>query len=242
MDLKLAKKTDDNLHVNMSNQLIRMAQGLTLPEKRLVSLCMAKLDSVRLDTTGRYTFRISAKEFGQQFGITDEAAYMQLKEVGDKLLHRIAQQITETPKGKNIKKWQWVSFAEYQDGEGWIKLTFNHMMTPHLFLLRKEFTSYKLAQASALRSVYSWRLFELLMQFKSTGLLRVDIETFAHSMDAPASYRSNFKEMRTRIIEPAVKELILKNGLLIEWEPTKSGRKVTGLEYRFRMNPQHSLL
>lgn len=242
MDLKFAKRNDENLHVNMSNQLVRMAQGLTLPEKRLVSLCMAKLDSVRLDNTGRYTFRISAKEFGQQFGITDEAAYMQLKEVGDKLLHRIAQQITETPRGRNIKKWQWVSFAEYQDGEGWIKLTFNHMMTPHLFLLRKEFTSYKLAQASALRSIYSWRLFELLMQFKSTGLVRIDVEAFAHAMEAPETARKNFGQLRLRVIEPAVKELTTKNNLLIEWDPTKAGRKVTGLEFRFKINPQQSLL
>lgn len=242
MKLELAKTQESDLHVNMSNQLIRMAQGLTLPEKRVVSICMATLDSVKLDNTGRYSFRISAKDFGEQFGITDQAAYMQLKEVGDKLLHRIAQEITKTPKGRNVKKWQWVSLAEYQDGEGWIKLTFNHMMTPHLFFLRKEFTSYKLQQASALRSIYSWRLFELLMQFKSTGLLRMSIEEFSHSMDAPESYRANFKEIRTRIIEPAVKELITKNNLLLEWEPTKAGRRVIGLEFRFKTNPQQSLL
>lgn len=242
MDLKLAKQDETDLHVNMSNQLIRMAHGLSLPEKRVVSLCMAKMDSIRLDQTGRYKFKISAKEFGAQFNISDEAAYMQLKEVGDKLLHRIAQEVRQTPKGRNIRKWQWVTFAEYQDGEGWIKITFNHEMNPHLFLLRKEFTSYKLQQASALRSVYSWRLFELLMQFKKTGLLRMSIEEFGHAMEAPESYKANFKEMRKRIIEPAVKELTLKNNLLLTWEPTKAGRKVTGLEFRFMPNPQQSLI
>jgi plasmid replication initiation protein len=242
MKVQLAKINENDLHVNMSNQLIKMAQGLTLPEKRVISLCMAKLDSVRLDNTGRYKFRISAKEFGEQFGITDEAAYMQLKEVGDKLLHRIAQEIRQTPKGRNVKKWQWVSFAEYQDGEGWMKLIFNHEMTPHLFMLRKEFTSYKLKQASALRSVYSWRLFELLMQFKSTGLLRMDIEEFCHAMDAPATAQKNFGELRRRIIEPAVKELITKNNLLLAWEQKKAGRKVIGLEFRFKENPQQSLI
>ena len=28
----------------------------------------------------------------------------------------VPQQVVETPKGRNIRRWQWVSFAEYQDG------------------------------------------------------------------------------------------------------------------------------
>lgn len=239
MKLELAKTEGRN--VNMSNVLIRMAQGLTLPEKRVVSVCMAQLDSVKLDNTGRYKFRLSAHDYAEQFGITPETAYEQLKEVGDKLLRRIAEEVRQTAKGRNVRRWQWVSFAEYQDGEGWIKLTFNHEMTPHLFMLRKEFTSYRLEQASALRSIYSWRLFELLMQFKSTGLLRMDIEEFCHAMEAPTTAQKNFGELRRRIIEPAVKELIQKNSLLLEWEPKKAGRRVTGLEFRFKVNPQMGL-
>jgi len=239
MKVQLAK--NDGLHVNMSNVLVRMAQGLRLSEKRVVAMCMAQLDSVKLDNTGRYKFRLNAQDYAEQFKITPDAAYLQLKEAGNQLLHRIAQQVVDTKKGRNIKRWQWVSFAEYQDGEGWIKLTFNHEMTPHFFLLRKEFTTYKLEQASALRSIYSWRLFELLMQFKSTGLLRMNIDEFCHAMDATETARNNFGELRRRIIEPAVKELISKNNLLIDWVPTKAGRRVSGLEFRFKPNPQTDL-
>lgn len=229
------------MHINMSNQLIRTAQGLTLQEKRVVSLCMAKLDSVKLDN-GRYKFRISAQDYGSTFGITDQAAYVQLKEVGRKLMHRVAQHIEVGRRGKIIKRWVWVTNTEYHEGEGYISLTFNHEMTPHLFMLRKEFTSYQLKHAVALRSIYSWRLLELLMQFKSTGFLRIDIEKFCYSMEAPETARANFGQLRLRIIEPAVKELITKNNLLLEWEPKKAGRKVTGLEFRFKENPQQSLI
>jgi len=79
-------------------------------------------------------------------------------------------------KGKVIRRWVWVTHTEYHEGEGYITLTFNHEMTPHLFLLRQQFTSYKLSHAVALRSIYSWRLLELLMQFKSTGLLIIPVE------------------------------------------------------------------
>ena len=54
--------------------------------------------------------------------------------------------------------------------------------------------------------------------------------------------RKNFKELRTRIIEPAVKELRQKDNWLIEWEPIKAGRRVSALSFRFARNPQQSLI
>jgi plasmid replication initiation protein len=231
----------EELHVNMSNQLVRTAQGLSLPEKRVVSVCMAKLDSVRLDN-GRYKFKISAQEYGETFGITSPVAYEQLKDVGKKLMSRVAQHVEEGRRGKVIRRWVWVTGSEYHEGEGYVSLTFNHEMTPHLFMLRKEFTSYQLKHATALRSVYSWRLFELLMQFKSTGVVRIGIDDFCHAMEASETARNNFGQLRLRVIEPAVKELRDKNNLLLEWEAAKAGRKVVGLEFIFKPNPQQSLL
>ncbi|OTP68202.1 hypothetical protein PAMC26577_34360 [Caballeronia sordidicola] len=61
-------------------------------------------------------------------------------------------------------------------------------------------------------------------------------------MDASPTYRANFKALRERVIEPAVKELREKNGLIIEWETVKSGRKVTGLRFEFAPDPQGTLL
>ena len=230
-----------DLHVNMSNQLLRTAQGLSLAEKRVVSICMAKLDSVRLDN-GRYKFSISAKEYGETYSITDQVAYDQLKEVGKRLMHRVAQHVEEGRRGKIIRRWVWVTASEYHEGEGYVSLIFNHEMTPHLFLLRKEFTSYKLKNAVALRSIYSWRLFELLMQFKGTGLLRISVEDFCHAMEATESAKKNYAELVRRIIGPAVKELIEKDDMLITWEGTKmGGKRITGLEFRFEKNPQRSL-
>lgn len=228
--------------VNMSNSLIRAAHGLSLAEKRVVSACLAKMDSVRLDN-GRYKFKLTAEEFAETFDVSHVTAYEQLMDTGKKLMKRTARSIEETPRGKKERIWVWVSGVTYHHGEGWVELGFSHEMTPHLALLRKEFTSYKLKHASALRSMYSWRLLELLMQFKGTGLLRIDIDEFCHAMEAPETARKNFGEMRRRIIEPAVKELTEKDNLIIEWEGTKrGGRKITGLEFRFQSNPQQSLI
>jgi plasmid replication initiation protein len=221
------------LNVNMSNALVRAAHGLSLAEKRVVSICMAKLDSIRQKSDG-YLFKLTAQEFAETFEVDANTAYEQMKFAGDNLMKRVARTVETGPRGKIERKWVWVSAVTYHHGEGRIELEFSRRMTPHLMLLRKEFTSYKLKQASALRSIYSWRLFELLMQFKSTGILHIDIDEFCHAVEAPETYRANFKDLRKRIIEPAVAELMKKDGMQIEWTAKKpGGRKITSLEFKF---------
>ncbi|WP_244798073.1 replication initiation protein [Caballeronia grimmiae] len=60
-------------------------------------------------------------------------------------------------------------------------------------------------------------------------------------MDAKPTHRANFKALRQRIIEPAVAELREKNGLLIDWQSVKDGRRVGTLRLEFVRNPQGAL-
>ena len=236
-DRKLGKR-----QVNMANDLTRAAHNLTLGEKRVVMSCVAQLDSLRLES-GRYKVRLAAQEFAEAFNIADNTAYEQLKEVAVRLYERSVKREVDTPKGKKIIKHRWVSAITYHEGEGWIELGFSHEITPYLVALRGNHTSYKLEQASALRSVYSWRLLEMMMQFKSTGLLRIDIDEFCHAMEVPETYRKNFKDLRNRVINIAVSELTEKDGWQIEWEGKKHGsRRVNSLEFKFKKNPQSRLV
>lgn len=228
--------------VNMSNALINAAHSLTLSEKRVMSCAVAKLDSVRAPRAGECPMvRLSAAEYAETFGVSKDTAYNELQSAADNLFQRYIRITESTRKGPKEIKFRWVGGVKYHKGEGWVELGFWHEVVPHLMMLRRNFTSYKLAQASALRSIYSWRLLELLSQFKATGLMRRDIDSFMHAMDAPESCKRNFKDLRRRVIEPAVVELVQKDGWLIEWQPIRAGRKVTGLEFRFRRNPQTQL-
>lgn len=93
---------------------------------------------------------------------------------------------------------------------------------PHLFGLQRHFTTYQLEQASALRSVHSWNLLKLLMRFESTGWAEYAIEDFAVSMEATEKQRANFAKIRTKIIEPAVTELVQKRRLADRLEADQS--------------------
>lgn len=132
----------------------------------------------------------------------------------------------------------WTTKATYTDGEGLIQLSLNSDLSPLLIHLKGHFTQYKLSRVGSLRSIYSWRLFELLMQFKKTGILKINIDEFCNSMEAAATYRKDFGLLRTRIIEPAIREIGEKDGLQIKWSPVKEGRKVTALKFSFPVEQQ----
>ena len=237
--------------VTMSNALTRAAHGLTLGEKRIIMAAVSKLDSMARPIHGQavQTTKITAAEYAELAECEPNAAYEALQTAAKNLYNRSIVMFEPSFKRGDRKigdkgtvtHMRWVGRAKYHDKEAWIELAWWHEVVPHLMGLRKNFTSYQLQQASALRSVYSWRLLELLTRFKSTGKAEYTIEDFCTSMEATEKQRADFNNIRRRMIEPAVKELTQKDGWLIQWEPIKAGRKVKSLRFTFMRNPQGNL-
>lgn len=234
--------------VTMSNALTRAGQGLTLAEKRIVMCAVAKLDSYKSLLPGEVpTTRISAAEYAEIAECDMPAAYEALQDAAKHLYGRSISfyEAAHKRRGKPLEPtkvtMRWVGQVHYQKGEGWVELYWWPKLLPYLTGLKKQFTSYQLAQATALRSVYSWRLLELLTRFESTGLAEYAIEDFCTAMDATQKQRGDFAAIRRKIIEPAVKELIEKDGWLIQWRAIKAGRRVSKLRFEFKRDPQGRL-
>ena len=120
----------------------------------------------------------------------------------------------------------WVTTTKYHTKQGWVELTWNHKLVPHLLGLKREFTSYKLNQMAALRSVYSHRLLELLMMFECTGWAKFSLDDFCQSMQATPTQKKDFANIRRKIIEPAIKELCEKMAGKLNTKPSKQGEKL----------------
>lgn len=232
--------------VSMSNRLARAAQNLNLAEKRLVALGLAFTDSVsnhalQLAANAGWVMRISAASYAEAFKVDTTTAYEQLEAACNNLFERYVTYTTPGRKGPQEHRLRWVSRATYMKGEGCVELNFTPEIAPHLLGLHSHFTTYKLGQASELK-FYAWRLFEVLMSWKSTGKYTCTIEEFYELVEAPASCRKDFKGLRVRIIEPSVEAIQRECNLIIKWEPMRSGsRKVTGLSFAFWPDPQRQL-
>ena len=233
--------------ISMTNALTRAGHGLTLAEKRIIGCAVSKLDSRKAIAPGTVpSTRITALEYAETFGVDMNTAYEQLQGAAKQLYNRSitfyepAHKRNGKPLPPTRVQMRWVGSVKYQDGEGWVELAWWPDLLRHLTGLQRQFTTYQLQQASALRSGYSWKLLELLMRFESTGWAEYTIEDFKASMDAPPSL-SDFGQVKRRIIDPAVKELTEKDGWLIQWQPIKAGRKVKALRFTFMRDPQGQL-
>lgn len=234
-------------NVSMTNLVARASHELKLSEKRLICSALASLDSVAgkrlFDAKMKVGFsaRVSAHDFAEQFGLDVSTAYTQLKEACDLLFERHIRFEEQWRKGKVITKVRWVSSAKYAEGEGWVELNFTPELAPHVLGLRSNFTTYKLKHAAGLDTTYAWKLYECLMSWKSTGRYSVSVDEFHKVMQVPESSKKSFAHLRVNVIEPSIKSINARTDLMVQYSAIKSGRKVTGLEFRFIQNPERQL-
>lgn len=236
--------------VTLDNAIVTSAQMLNLSQKRILMLAISRLDGRKSDKQQLAiakdgTIEISADEYAELADIKKNDAYKEIKRACISLMK--VQIETRHPikvRGKmreKVRLVQWLNLAEYVDAQGKMKIAFSPQVLPLLTNLKAEFTTYRLQQAYALRSLYSIRLLELLSQWRNVGHFEIDIDDFHHAVESPATYKSNFSRLRQKCIEPAVRELTEKDGWLIKWEPIKAGRRVARLRFEFERDPQGRL-
>lgn len=252
---QMSVRTDKPLterHVNMANILSRSAQSLKLIEKRVVAVALAKTDSIpgrdleNAKISG-WSVRIMAEEYADQFKITLDAAYQQLQDAKILMERQLRFFVEDKRDKRGVREViiNWCGMYQYNKGEGWAEFSFTPQIAPLLLGLRGEktpFTSYQLSRVANLKLVSSWRLYECFLSWRVTGRWEPTIEEFCYTMDIPESYKKDFGAIRRRVIDPAMKELIIKNNMIITLELRKSGRKVIGLDFKFKENPQGMLL
>lgn len=229
--------------VSMSNELNRSAHQLSLNEKRIIALCMSKMDSRATISEDKRRVRIRVQDFMRFFGLsTNHRIYSNMKKSCSDLMDRKLTLYSRSKEGvRKAIEFRWVDEAIYTEGEGVIELKFSQRVAPHLLELSSSFTSYYLAQATGLRSVASWRLLELLMQFMDKGWLHLSIDELHHAMDAPASSRERFSNFNKSILKPAIAELKKQEAMQIDMKLIKEGRKVTAVHFTFSISQQGQL-
>ncbi|MFW5210134.1 replication initiation protein [Pseudomonas aeruginosa] len=222
--------------VTQSNKLIEASHTLTLNEKRLV-LCAASLIDPRKPLPKDGFLTIRADTFADVFGIDVRHAYEALDDAAKRLFNR---DIRRYSKGKLVEQMRWVFHVKYREGQGCVELGFSPTVVPHLTMLNKEFTSYQLKQIGSLSSFYAVRLYELMSQFLKLGERTCTLDQLRQMLDLGDKYQ-DVKDMRKRVLDPALKELNANTDLAVTAEPMRQGRKITGFSFTISKNDQMAL-
>lgn len=227
-----------NALVYKANALVEASYRLSLYEQRIILACIAQ---VRRDgtLTDQQLYTVSARQIADMSGLNIDRAYQHLKAASERLFDRRVT-LHEAPNGqkhRRVRLTRWVQTVEYRDTEGAVALRFGTDMVPYLSQLTEQFTRYALADVAKMSSSHAIRLYELLVQWRGTGEREVSIEWFREALQLEDRY-DNIRDLKRRVVEPAVAQINEHSPLWVKWDQRKTGRRVSHLVFTFGEKPQ----
>ena len=122
-----------------------------------------------------------------------------------------------------------------------VRLVFNERIVPFLSELRKNFTQFSIEDVAGFSSSYSMRIYQTMMQFKSTGYRRIKLADLRYMLALGDKYKAT-KDLKVRVIETAINEINDKSPYVVKYEMIKTGRKFTHIELKFKKKTKEKMI
>ena len=178
--------------------------------------------------------RIDGLRYAEAFNTTRQNGYIRMKEAEDTLFNRRFSFVDS--EGKLVKS-RWIQRVRYLDDEGAIELAFTMDVVKAITTRwsRRIFTQYLLTQTANLNSVYSVRLYELLVQWKAAVKTPTfDLVTFRQQLGLADNEYKLMGNFKMRVLDVAVNEINEKTDLTVSYTQEKRGRTITGFKFTVR--------
>lgn len=218
-----------------TNRLNQAFQMLSLAEFHIVQLAIVDARETGTGLTTDTPLRIDALRYADVFGTTRQNAYMRMKEAEETLFNRRFSFFDED--GKLVKS-RWISQVKYLDNEGAIEIVFTPAVVQGISRIngvKEFFTQYLLSQTSQLKSVYSTRLYELLIQWKSTGKTPIfEIQDFRAQLGLDINEYKLMSDFKKRVLDLAVSDINEKTDIKTNYQQYKKGRSITGFSFTLK--------
>lgn len=212
--------------VKKDNRLIEANYKLTINCQRLL---LAVLGNIRADDEEFKLYKINIKEIAELHGLkTNKDLYDQIQQSA----RTLKNSEVEISIGKKKRFVNWLNYVEYEEGQGEVSICFNKQLKPYLLQLKANFTQYQLAAVINFKSAYSIRFYEFLKMRQNQGkggqfFIRYTIFDLRDILGIATHEYPNTKNLRVRVIEPALKEIDTQSDLaIIDVQYIKQGRAI----------------
>ena len=209
--------------VKKSNALARARWSAeSVWEPRLVALLASK---VRTDDADFHVYEIHVSEILHDHGGKN---YKEIESVVDRAMSRVLT----IRDNDGWTKYNVFSRCRFRRSEGILELGFHPDLKPH-YLNLQIYMQYNLMEFLLLPSIYSQRIFELLKSWDDKNEVKISIYDLHEILNVPESFRKDFRQFRTRVLEKSHKDILAHTSLRYEWEPIKKGRAVVAIRFIF---------
>jgi plasmid replication initiation protein len=209
----------------------------TLNDYQVFLMLITKLG--KIDENGNYLqsenlqreHTLTALEFSHNFGLDVKNAYLLLKRAGSKMMKSFIT--LEHP--ELFETWQIgiTSFAKYNQKQGSITIRFTEEIMPYLAQVKQKFVLYNIKEIANFGSLYTTRLYELIQEFKDTGVLLITVEKLREAFAVADKFKL-YGLFKQYTFAHACNEINDQTDYNITFTEIKTGRKVTSVQFEFK--------
>ena len=231
---KKGKDTQDL--VVKSNRIITAFQNLSLTEMCLIQLAIVDARETENGLDVNRPLNISAKRYAEIFNVQIDTAYKILASAGKGLRARYFTFLDDT--GSKIET-NWVQQVRYVKSEGRIEIIFTVAVVKEITRLSSHFTQYDLEFIATLNSIYSVRLYELIVKWLSAKKTDVfDYEILRGQLGIGVNEYQRMTDFKKRVLDLAVNEINEKTNIKVKYENVKQGRNIIGFTFTVHEKPK----
>ena len=217
------------------NALINASYNLELTEQRLILLAIVNARETGQGITADSKLEIRANDYATHFNVTNEAAYIALKEAVNNLFERqFSFKEAHKDTGKiGIVRSRWVSRIKYVDELAVLEVTFSPDVVPLITRLEKNFTSYQLEQVAGLTSKYAIRLYELLISWRAVGKCYYELGQLRDALGIGKNEYAQMGHFKSRVLDASLKQIKDHTDIEASYTQKKRGRVIIGFDFKF---------
>lgn len=215
--------------VTKSNSLIEARYRLSLQEYQVV---LWLLTQIRPEDEDFKSHNLDIAEFSNTLGVWPDNRYSELRKTTKHLMQRVME-IHSADDDKTIQI-AWLSSAEYQHKKGIVCLEFSPKLKPYLLQLKGNFTILDAADSFKLKSIYSSRIFELLLQYISIGKRIMSVADLRSWCGIEKDEYLLYADLKRKVINRPKKEINEKTKYDISYKEIKESRKVVAIEWTIK--------
>ncbi len=212
----------DNKLIIQDNALTTARYDMTAIEKNIMYSVMAQIEDT--DSLSKY-YKISINDISQYTGkqVRKEEFRASLENLLSKTIH------IKKPDAEELLI-TFISSAEYKKG-GYVEIGIDSKIRPYLFSLKKNFTVFGVESAIVLNSKYSKRIFEMVSQFASTGILKISVEELRSRLFILEHEYLRWSSFEKNVLEKAKAEINESTGIEIDYTLKKKFKKIVSIDF-----------
>ncbi len=256
---------DGNVAFAKSNFLVSAKYQMSLLEAKITALAISRLDYAAEHSDGSITVEFKASELARIMGDTSGYFYNTLKDECENAMINGRVIAMVDPERKYFSYIMFITKMLYKDGV--LSVEFHRDIRPFIQNLASHFTSYELNTMLSFKSIYSFKLYEILKSKKyasETFVCRLSelildmglTDPMTKSMkkhingkkepdydkaleEASNVKHRNWRDFRRWVLDKAVEEINLRTELFVTYEPVTSGKGGKVKYIRFKMQDKN---